>query len=390
MRFDPARAIRRIADLATRDVRGQEAGTDLAGCVAADLKASGWEVENREVLGSASASGLRRWLGYVGYGLGVTAAFLLALHGSPIPWRVLAWGLAVAWWTALANYAPRHPWSIPPLKPARVVLARRRSDVSPATRVLIQAAMGPIEGRSGRSPYTWIDSGLTWLSPTLLAVTIFGPGAEPAGPWASLQAIGWVLLAGVWGVILLGLAMRLLNAPADIGQPDTAALAFLLELGRTWPKGHSDRVETILAVVGGQELDRAGDHALRLMMKTEWHLKPTLSLSLVAPGAGKELLIVGSDVVRQAAAGLWVPHRVGGQADIPEGVRPLDREQGATAVLAGADWSQRPPPPVDPEALGRTAQLVTETALRWARQQHGPAAQRPDDRNDARSSQNPG
>jgi hypothetical protein len=42
-------------------------------------------------------------------------------------------------------------------------------------------------------------------------------------------------------------------------------------------------------------------------------------------------------------------------------------------VLTGASYRDAKPPPVDPAALARAAQLASEIALRWAKQQNAQA-----------------
>jgi hypothetical protein len=255
---------------------------------------------------------------------------------------------------------------------------------------VIQAPLGPVERTAVKPAYAWIDRGIALLMLALLVLTSFDPPIALAGPWISPVSLTRACVAGLWGVILLGICSLLVHARAEVGHPDAASLALLLELARTWPRSHSDRAETILALVGGQELDRTGDYALWEIEKAEWPLRPTLTIIVVAPGRGKELLVVGSEVVQEAADGLWVPNRHGILAEVPQHVRPIGRMDGETAVLAGADWNQRPPPEIDPQALGRTAQVIREAALRWGRQHEGQDAQPPDDRSEARSSQNPG
>jgi hypothetical protein len=279
---------------------------------------------------------------------------------------------------------------MPPLRQARLIIAGRRSDASPMARVLIQAALGPIKGPIGTSPYRWIDRCLTVLSPLLLAATMLDLAGAPAGLATSLRVLGWSCLAGMWGVILCGPAWRLLQVGAAPGHCDAAALALLLEIARTWPGGHSDRVETILAAVGGQELDHVGDHALSRIMGNEWPGKPTLVIALAAPGAGEELLIPDHDLVKQAAESLWVPHRLAGPADGPGDVWPWYSERGAEVVFIGGRWDGEPPSSVNPEALARASQLFSEVALRWAKRDHATSAQRAADLNASRSSQNPG
>jgi hypothetical protein len=362
-----------------------EAGPGMADLVASTLRETGWDIEDRQVHGSASAAGIRRGLGYLGYSLGISLAFLLSLSPAPLLLRALAWGLAVAWWVLLTTHQPRRPWRTPPLRPARFLIARRPSEARPSCRIVIQAPLGEIgvgETGVGRSRIGML---MSLLSLPLLVVTFFNlpPGFGPAGQWA-----GGGCIVGIWGTVLIGVSRGMIRPVSEGGPPDTRSLAFLVELGGSWRRGHSERIETILAAVGGQQLERAGDHAMRRMIREEWPLRPTLMLSVLAPGAGGELIIAGTELVRLAADALWIPHREAVPGEIPAVVYPLDGE-AETAVVAGAGWNE-PHDRLDPEALGRTAQLLTEVALRWARLHATPETHPAGGRNDARSPQKPG
>jgi hypothetical protein len=151
-------------------------------------------------------------------------------------------------------------------------------------------------------------------------------------------------------------------------------------------------VDTVLALVGGQDLDRAGDRALAELLTKEPSDKPTLLLTLDAPGIGKELLIQEDGrLVWDAAESLWVPHRV-----------PTFRESRRMSLLPlrvadsevwlGGSASHDGPQVLDLEALARAAQLVEEVVLRWGKRQSSPteANQPADERTASRSLQKPG
>ena len=74
MRIDRARATETVETIARIESKDDGAELELGQLIKAWLHQSGWDVESREVLGSASAAGVRRWLAYLTYGL--TAAAL--------------------------------------------------------------------------------------------------------------------------------------------------------------------------------------------------------------------------------------------------------------------------------------------------------------------------
>ncbi|WP_148597320.1 hypothetical protein [Aquisphaera giovannonii] len=151
-------------------------------------------------------------------------------------------------------------------------------------------------------------------------------------------------------------------------------LAFLLELARTWPASRSSRVDVAFSAV----------RTVRVRQAAEREPRPTLFLDVLAPGLGQGVVIGGScrDLAIAAARGLWIPHREKRFGTLPS----------QSAVIVGDGSLGDEAATVDPAALDRTAQLVTELAFRWAKERvgNGPAPQADDDRRASRSSQNPG
>ncbi|WP_165227990.1 hypothetical protein [Aquisphaera insulae] len=183
---------------------------------------------------------------------------------------------------------------------------------------------------------------------------------------------------GMWrwrlGRALAWIQGREIEAPdrSDLGT--CAGLGFLMELARTWPGSRSSRVDLILAVPEGD----------RDMTDAELDPRPTLLLDVLAPGVGRGILIAGrrSDLVLEAARDLWIPHRRN---------RVITTLLPMSAVILGDGHFEGETATIDPGALDRTAQLVTEVALRWGKSHaRNPAAQDDDRRNAPRSSQNPG
>jgi hypothetical protein len=235
------------------------------------------------------------------------------------------------------------------------------------------------------------------LSGPLLLFAMFHFASGPLGQWPFAGEIGWLCVIGIWSVILSAMIHRLFRTEPAPPTCDRPALGVLLELARTWAKPRSDRVETILVAVGGQEYDRAGDRALAQIMESEWSRKPTLIFALAAPGIGQELTLISTvDLVREAAESLWVPHRFEAmfrfspRRGIPEKVYPLLSGSGEQVVLIAGKWNDESSPDLDPQTLSRTAQLVEEVALRWGKQHREVTRHENDDRSPSRSLQNPG
>jgi hypothetical protein len=158
---------------------------------------------------------------------------------------------------------------------------------------------------------------------------------------------------------------------------DCSGPALLLEMARAWPKGWSERFEPALAAAGGMNLGFAGVRELVRLIREEWTEKPTLLVVILAPGVGQELTIYGRPksllrMVSEAAESLWIPVRTVGRragALIGRGW-PIPSKFCNHIVLTGASYRDEKPPPVDPAALARAAQLASEIALRWVKQQN--------------------
>jgi hypothetical protein len=172
--------------------------------------------------------------------------------------------------------------------------------------------------------------------------------------------------------------MRIGRLIGGTGRPDArdnrTGLALLLELARAWPRGRDSRIESRFVATGGRTLDRAGLRALIHAIGTEWPARPTLIVDWLAPGIGAGLAILeqGTETLAAAAArDLWIPHRVMHRAAVGRQHWPLGRHgPGYIGMVGDAVAAQRAPGAalaIEPDALGRTAQLATEVALRWAR-----------------------
>ena len=152
--------------------------------------------------------------------------------------------------------------------------------------------------------------------------------------------------------------------------------ALLLEMARAWPKAWTDRFEPMLVVAVGMCSGFAVVREMVRLIREQWNETPTLMVVMLAPGMGRELTIWGRPrslrlMVREAARSLWIPVKTG---MTPTGMLLGHRWQVSSRlcdqiVLMGAEYKNARPPPVDPAALTRTAQLASEIALRWVNQQ---------------------
>ena len=187
---------------------------------------------------------------------------------------------------------------------------------------------------------------------------------------------GWALpVLGLLWVLVLVRLFPFLKSPRHPGLRDNrTGLAVLLELARTWPRRADARIEAHFVAVGGQGLDGAGSRALEETIRAEWPVKPTLLIDLSAPGVGKGLIVAArghADLAGSAAADLWIPHRLARRHVWTTWARPVSTLDDDVVWLIGDEAFARSDRgeaiAVDPDALGRAAQLATEIALRWAR-----------------------
>lgn len=171
--------------------------------------------------------------------------------------------------------------------------------------------------------------------------------------------------------------------------------AFLLELARSWPASRSDRIETICVVGAMPEVGHVVTQRILSLIETESSAKPTLLVTVYGPGIGPELVIDARRhraFVEAAARDLWIPLRT-------RSVNPLSslgffqafRDRNEDDVrISGSRPGGETVTELDGGALDRTAQLCTEIALRWARQQSQEPRAPGEDRTASRSSQKPG
>jgi hypothetical protein len=155
-------------------------------------------------------------------------------------------------------------------------------------------------------------------------------------------------------------------------QPD--ARARVPEPARTRPASRAQKIELVLAATGGQTLDFAGMRSVLHMALPERGLVPTLYLLLFAPGFGPEIAIFSRDcrkLAESAAKNLWVPHRLLSRSIRKFGLWPEVPPDLDLVALVGAGALDRAAArePIDSANLQNVAQLATEIALRWSKEQ---------------------
>jgi hypothetical protein len=186
-----------------------------------------------------------------------------------------------------------------------------------------------------------------------------------------------------WSLLGAAVVVRMVPGIRHDERPDPrdnrTGLAVLLELARGWPTGTDRRIETRFVATGGRTLGRAGLRALLHAISTEWPARPTLLVEWLAPGIGPGLALREQGTGRlaaTAAADLWIPHRIIHRAALGREHWPFGRHGPGYIGMVG-DAIAKPrargaAPVIEPEALGRAAQLATEVALRWARRMQEP------------------
>jgi len=167
------------------------------------------------------------------------------------------------------------------------------------------------------------------------------------------------------------------TAPTTSRPGDGSGPALLVEMARAWPKAWSARFEPLLVAAGGMNFGFAEIREMVRLFREEGDEKPTLVVVILAPGVGQELTIRGRPrtllrLVQDAARSLWIPVKT---VVLPPGMLwgpswPSTNRVPDHIVLTGCSYRDAQPPPVEPAALARAAQLAAEIALRWVKQQN--------------------
>jgi hypothetical protein len=389
MRCDTARVVDWAGRFAFPRAAGSEGERQAAAIAGDELARLGLRVERVELTASQLPSLAEPWLGWMGVAAWSTGLVLATRWGAHWPVRTaLALG-ALLWLRLTVVEGFPLGWArIGRVTTTDIVARRNGQDDTPPLRVVFHTSLETFDPGHELVP-RWLA---TPVIAALLAALVFceltinrNPLGLPA--WCRVGS-GPFLLLLLW----LTIGARVARLVARTRSPDIrdnrTGLALLLELARGWPRGTEHRIETRFVATGGRSLHQAGLHALVRAMGTEWPARPTLIIDWLAPGIGRSLAVLerGTDSLAAAAArDLWIPHRTIHRAPIRHEHWPLCRHGPSYISIVGDAVRETRAPVValtiDPDALGRAAQLATEVALRWAKQtesfQEQPATQPP-------------
>jgi hypothetical protein len=248
------------------------------------------------------------------------------------------------------------------------VIGTRPAGESPAVRVVVLTALTtPIARRVVAVKLALAIAGVGFWG--ILAV----PWAEGV-PWSPGAGLG--LLLGSWASLLLVIAIPEDRAAGPSTDDNRTGLACLVELARSWPSRHDDRVE--VRFVATREWAFGARDLVRIA-REEWPSKPTSVINLEKPGVGGALVLagprVGRDLAAAAARDLWLPFRASKRKSWYAPASDWFESAGMAYVSLRGELRAAP---IDPAALSSAAQLATELALRWARR--GGAVARVDER----------
>jgi hypothetical protein len=388
--FDPEQAQAHIRALDHPRFPGGDEEGRAAEYLAGQLARFGWDVKGHDVVFSRFPELLAERLRWPAIGLAMTAQTTLASRGAHVSAWLACEAVALLCWLLPAF---RLGSGLPPQVRARNLVATGSIEPPQQSRVVFLADLDcerPHWPRQARQL-------LALLIITMIVLISFANLSVSVRPSGSMR-VGF--LAFLWLLLLAracdGLIPRGLTA-AD----NRAGLAVLLELARTLPRSLQERVEIGFVASALASIEPAGARTLSRWLATLWTEKPTLYFQLIDPEPRKELFLLGDwhalRLAESAAKGLWIPHRVTRAAWLRRRVESITaRVPGASSVCLIGDmalererlWARgsRAEYESDHAALGLAAQLATEIAMRWARQQDqiDPGASA------ARSSQKPG
>jgi hypothetical protein len=278
---------------------------------------------------------------------------------TKVVWWLVVFGLLVAsnrwagssWWASIGA---------PLAVMAAFTLAIRQTNREHESTMVIAAqpaSSGPFARMIVATDLSSQDSG--WVRVLSLIIIIFLCQIAPPrlGAWMLFQ---WI--AAAWMPVISWLYPRFGARP--IQGDNRSGLAMVIELSRSWREDLNDGVEMIfasapnMATLTNQLKSRLADGL------------PTLYVALDAPGVGREIRIVGKgaahSITVQAAEDLWLPYKVqSGFSAIAEQHLPTHDIPDCFALCGAREDS-----PIDPAMLSATAQLLTETALRWIKHVH--------------------
>jgi hypothetical protein len=374
MRFDTARAMEWTEAFTFPRTAGSE-GERHAGQIAGDALAGlGLRVERLEIQGRRMPEPTQPWLGWFGVGLWSVALEVGTHLAETWPFR-LALALGALLWlrlTTVEGFVLGGPW-LRRFATTNVIARREVEGESPPLRVVFHTPLDTFEPGRELVP-RWLA---TPVVAALLGAQIFFDltiNRNPLGlPFWRVAGLAFAL------VLWVAIGMRIFLLVRRQGGPDIrdnrTGLALLLELARSWPHGTDARIETRFVATGGRTLHGAGLRALVRAIIHDWPARPTLVVNWLAPGIGSGLTLAEQgtgQLAAKAAADLWIPHRVAHRAAIARDHRPFGRHGPAFVGMVGSAVAPTRAPGsaqiIEPDALGRAAQLATEVALRWVKQ----------------------
>jgi hypothetical protein len=375
MRFDASQALGWAETFAFPRRAGTEGERRAAEIVAEELARVGLRIERVAVQGARLPAWAEAWLGWVGVAGWATALALATRLGASWPSRLVLAFVGVLWLFLNAVEGFRRVVAWPRRLAATNVVAWRDDAPEAPVRVVFQTPIDTFDpGRAIVPP--WLDTPvLGLLLAMLILLELFssaGSTGRPAWPVPMLLGLLWLATGGrAWRLIRRG------GSEPDV-RDNRTGLAVLLEQARSWPRATHARIETRFVATGGQTLDRAGLRALFRAIEDEWPAKPTLVVEWLAPGIGPGLALLERGTGRlaeTAADDLWMPYRVIHRAGALRDHCPPGRRGPSFVAIVGAAIDRAPTDrPIEPDALARAAQLATEVALRWAKENRPPGA----------------
>jgi hypothetical protein len=368
MRFDPERVVALVD--AWNDLRQDPSGSErrVADEIAGHFERAGLRVERVE----APPNGFPSWVLalVLTVCLGMTAGF--GLTDVSIPVRIGLMGAILVTLLVTAGWVGRQACKAGPARGSHHIIGRPAREDRPPARVVLLARLGTPRAtwREGGMLSLW---GLFGLQSLVLCLPWFAPEAR-LNP-----DLGLTVLLGQWLTAIGMVLYPTWRASRPIPGENRIGRALLAELARTWPQRVGDRVETWFAAT-------PNPRALATELAKRPGERPaTLVIELAAPGVGDKLIIAARGpalrLAGKAARDLWIPHRAtwrGAGLFLPT-FSEFD-------LLGVSLRGSRSDGPINPALLAASAQLMTEIALRWAKQGRPPS--QPESL--ARSSQNPG
>lgn len=376
MRFDAAKALETFQQLGDPRFARPDCETRVADFVADQFARMGLQVERREVVGSRFPQRVAPWIGWIVYGVLVTAEYIILLSDSLLP-LLLALVLSawIMWWLwAVISNAIHVGRRFPPRESAPIVIASLPGDRSAPVRVVFQALLGGLEPDLSHL-VSWTRFGAcVFLLTYPLFMILMGISTKPS--------VGFLVFVWTWILWCLFDEYRWSRRLRISPQPERYGLALLMELARTWPGTGSRPIDPVFVAAGGQQLDYAGSREVVRLLASESMSPPSLTVRFFAAGAGDQVWLTTNDpksagtldLALDAGRSLWIPVAIARPWTwLPlMALWPLDDPQPAIALI-GAKSSPSPRASADPQALHRAAQLATEIALRWAKCQQQPA-----------------